>query len=383
MARVVLLFAILASAPAAAQTFLSNTPVTNAQVQALFGGAQPTLWATASGETGGVTVVSNAYRGRSGTPAEGLFLYAYDLSIQQPGPISIYVEQFTLDVPARVALDLGGTGSELETSAYCTGCGAAGDAQAPGQVVETGVSVDFRYVLLFTDSRRLYVVSEHPPADASATITFAYGGGTDPIDVLAPATNGTADLPSALVSFGSPLDNALATLFGTNLGAAPAGDGYALGFHFYTGARTGKAGTAAEGLYLYEYWFESPDCISGGAVRSLAVPFESVVPLDVDGDGHPEAVFFEPYGDGCGAATVASSAQQGGGYFRLRYPTGVAGGIANTFVISNRPPLSVNGILHVDGIGSGTFATWSSAPEPAAPAAAAVAALALAALRRR
>jgi hypothetical protein len=371
------------AAPASAQTFLSNTPVTNAQIQTLFGGSIPTLWATASDTTGGVTVVSNVYRGKSGTAAQGLFLYAYDLSIQQPGPISIYVEHFTLDVPARVALNLDGSGGD-ETSAYCiSGCGAAVDAEEPIQVVATGASVDFYCGILFTESYRLYLVSAHPPTQAAATITFAYGGGTQAIDVLAPSTSANAELPRALVPFGSPIDNALAALFGTNLAASPAGDGYALDFHFYTGARTGKVGTAAQGLYLYEYWFEAPDCVSGASVRSLAIPFESVVPLDVDADGHPEAAFFEPYGDGCGAATIADGVEQGGGFLRLHYPAGVAGGIANAFVISDRPPIAVNGILTADGVGSGAFATWSSAPEPASLLTGAAALLTLAALRQR
>jgi hypothetical protein len=192
-------------------------------------------------------------------------------------------------------------------------------------------------------------------------------------------------LSNVPVASNSSTYNRLAALFGINLAAFPAGDGYAFSFHFYTGARSGVAGTEAEGLYLYEYWFETGDgCLGDGlAVRQLSIPFGSVVPFDIDGDGGSATSFYTPYSSGCGAATVADTVSFDGSRLLLDYPSGVAGGIANVFVISDQPPQAVSGTLTAEGLGSTGFATWSAAPEPGAALGGAAAWAALAALRRR
>lgn len=190
-------------------------------------------------------------------------------------------------------------------------------------------------------------------------------------------------LSNTPVQWGSPAYSQLASLFGINLGAWPAGDGYALGFHAYTGARTGNPGTAAEGLYLYEYWFETGECGGDGlAVRELSVPFASLVPLDVDGDASPETSIHIPYSlGGCGPAAVAAQVTHDGQTLVLHYPSGVSGGIANVYVISDQPPVESLATIRGEGIGSGTFATWSSLPEPSSSTAGLAALLALAGLR--
>lgn len=201
--------------------------------------------------------------------------------------------------------------------------------------------------------------------------------------LCAAAPAGAQVLSNTPVPWASPAYSQLASLFGINLGAWPAGDGYALGFHAYTGARTGNPGTAAEGLYLYEYWFETGQCGGDGlAVRELSVPFASLVPLDVDGDASPETSLYMPSSlGGCGPATVADQVTYDSQTLVFHYPSGVSGGIANVYVISDQPPLDSLATISGEGIGSGAFATWSSLPEPSAATAGLAALLALAGLR--
>lgn len=382
IAGAAMLWAIAASGPVAAQTFLSNTPVSPEDAGDLFDGAAPSLWATATEEVGDVRIRSNAFRGVTGTSAAGYFLYSYEIESLNTG--TVYVTEFTVDVAGRVAFDLDSDGSP-ETSAYCSSSCLADvtSANVPDQVVATGDSVNFRFALLET-STQLWIVSEHPPATVTSGVTLSFGGGAIPIDVVAPSPSTAGPLSNVAVSWGTPTHSRLAALFGINLGASPGGDGYALGVHFYTGARTGNAGTEGEGLYLYEYWLETGECGGNSAlVRRLDIPFDSLVPFDVDGNGTPETSFYMPYGSGCGPATVADPVEIDGSTLSFVFPSGVAGGMANAYVISDLPPQATPGILTIETVGSGPFATWSPAPEPESLIAAGAAGVALLALSRR
>jgi hypothetical protein len=365
------------AARAGGPVFLSNTPVSPDAAADNFQGAVPSIWAERTESAGDVRVHSVAFRGLTGTAGEGFFLYSYEIESLNVG--TVYVTDFLVDVAGRVAFDLDADASP-ETSAYCSNfCVNDLTGTYPDQVfIESGDRVDFRFALL-EHSTQLWIVSTHPPATLAATVTKAFGAGDVAIDVVAPSATTTGVLGNLEVVWGSPAHTRVANLFGVNLGASPAGDGYAVDAHFYTGARTGNAGTAAEGLYLYEYWFET-GCAA--PPHRLEIPFGSLVPFDFDGDGDNETAFYMPYSSGCGTASVANPAAIDGQELIFDYPAGVAGGIANVYVVSDLAPEETHGFLVVDGVGSGPFRTWA-APEPAAVSAGAAAALALAALRRR
>ena len=232
------------------------------------------------------------------------------------------------------------------------------------------------------DSKQLWLVSAHPPATAAASVSFAL---TRPfaVDVVAPAVSATAQLSNTSISY-----EQLVALFPINFGASPGGDGYALGFHFYTGAYQGNAGTAAEGLYLYNYWLENPNACYAGPndgplVRSISVPFASIVPLDINGDGEPETSIYKSYGSGCGPVTAPTAVAFDSAAVRFDYPSGIGAAIADVYVVSDLPPQSVDGTIAAEGLGTGNFATWSSAPEAGSVVASAAALLALAVLRGR
>lgn len=368
---------------AGATVLLSNTPVHPEDAGTLFEGSVPTIWAETTQQTGDVQIHSVAYRGMTGTRAAGFFLYSYEIESLNPG--SVYVTDFFVDVAGRVAFDLDGDTID-ETSAYCSHfCVSDLTGAVPEQVsVAAGDTVDFHFALL-EHSTQLWIVSTHPPATVAATVTRAFGTGDVAIDVVAPAASTAGSLSNVPLTWGTPPHTRMAQLFGINLGAWPGGDGYALGVHFYTGARAGIAGTAAEGLYLYEYWFETGECAGNSTlVRRLDIPFASLVPFDIDGDGTNETSFYMPYSTGgCGPATVADAVEIDGNQSSFSFPSGVAAGMANAFVVSDLPPNEVEGILTMQGLGTGPFRTWSSAPEPAATFSAAAAGLALVLLRRR
>jgi hypothetical protein len=371
---------IAMGAPARAQEFLSNTPVSASDAGALFAGAAPTLWATRTEDAGDVRVRSTAFRGVTGTAAAGFFLYSYELeSLNAP---TTYVTDFTVSVPGRTAFDLDGDGSP-ETSAYCSDFCVIPNIHGamPDEVVAIDDLVSFHFAFL-ERSTQLWIVSTHPPTTQSSTIS-AFGQLDITIDVVAPSATTAGRLSNVPVVWGSPTHSRLANLFGINLGASPGGDGYGLGVHFYTGARAGNAGTEAEGLYLYEYWFETGECAGLSLlVRGMDIPFESLVPFDVAGDGSPVTSFYMPYGTGgCGPATVADAVEIDGSLLSFDFPNGVAAGIANAYVISDLPPQEISGVITIEGSGSGPFRTWA-APEPGAMLAAGVALVALALQRR-
>jgi hypothetical protein len=107
-----------------------------------------------------------------------------------------------------------------------------------------------------------------------------------------------------------------------------------------------------------------------------------LVAFDIVGDGNPVTSFHMPYGTGgCGPATVADAVEIDGNLLSFEFPNGVAGGIANAYVISDLPPQEISGVITIEGSGSGPFRTWA-APEPGATLAAGVALVALARLRR-
>jgi hypothetical protein len=365
-------------APANAQEILSNTPVSASDAGALFDGVAPTLWAEATQEDHDVRIHSMAYRGVTGTPAAGRFLYSYEIETLNAGVV--YVTDVEIAQPGRTAFDLD-SDTTPETSAYCSNfcvIPVVGGTM-PDQVTANRDLVNFHFALL-EHSTQLWIVSTHPPSKRNATVTRAFGLGDVTVEVVAPADTTAGRLSNVPLSWGSAAHTRMANLFGINLGASPGGDGYGLGVHFYTGARTGNPGTAAEGLYLYEYWFET-GCPA--PVQSMDIPFESLVPFDVFGDGVPITSFYMPYSSGCGAATVADPVEIDGDQLSFSFPNGVAGGIANAFVISDLPPNEIQGSVTVQGSGSGPFRTWSSAPEPEAALGAIAAALALAVLRGR
>jgi hypothetical protein len=373
--------AIACVGPAAAGTpeFLSNTPVHPDDSAERFGGPVPTIWAEHTASAGDVRVHSIAYRGATGTSGEGFFLYSWQ--VESLNPSTTQITDFAVDVPGRVAFDLDGDGSD-ETSAYCsTLCGGDASGSTPDQVfVTAGDLVDFRFALVF-HSTALWMVSTHPPTTRAATVTRAFGGGDVAIDVVAPSATSAGALDNVPVT--GAAYSRMAALFGLNLGASPGGDGYALDAHFYTGARTGNVGTAAEGLYLYEYWFETGGCDGTSALaHRLEIPFASLVPFDVDGDGDNETSFHRPYGNACGSASVATTAEIDGETLVFDYASGVAGGIAQVYVVSDLAPLEIQARLFVATLGSGGFRTWSTtAPEPGPWLAGAAAWLALAARR--
>jgi hypothetical protein len=375
------LLVVLTAGDAAAQESLSNTPVPVRLLDDLFGESPvPTLWATSANEVNGIRVTARAYRGRSGTPAAGTFLYAYELEqvAHNEGVVELVVP-----VPGRIALDLDGD-TIPDTSAYCDDCETTGPPrEVPFSVAANLDEVTFHFdPALAGDSKQLWLVSTHPPATAAASVSFAL---TQPfaVDVVAPGVAATAQLSNTSVSY-----QQLVALFPVNFGSSPGGDGYALGFHLYTGAYQGNAGTAAEGLYLYNYWLENPNACyvgpnDGPLVRSISVPFASIVPLDINGDGEPETSIYKSYGSGCGPVTAPTAVAFHSAAVRFDYPSGIGAAIADVYVVSDLPPESVEGTIAAEGLGTGNFATWSSAPEPGSVAASAAALLALAVLRGR
>ena len=372
------LLVLLTARGAAAQVSLSNTPVPVHLIDDLFGeNPVPTLWATSANEVNGIRVTARAYRGRSGTPAAGTYLYAYALEQVENNE---GVVDLVVPAAGRIALDLDGD-TVPETSAYCDDCETTGPPrEVPFSVAANLDEVTFHFdPALAGDSKQLWLVSAHPPATAAASVSFAQ---TRPIavDVVAPAVAATAQLSNTSVSY-----EQLVALFPINFGSSPGGDGYALGFHFYTGAYPGNAGTAAEGLYLYDYWLENPNACYAGPnelVRSISVPFASIVPLDINGDGEPDTSIYKSYGSGCGAVTVPTAVAFDSAAVRFDYPSGIGAAIADVYVVSDLPPQSVEGTIVADALGTGNFATWSSAPEPGSVAASAAALLALAGLLR-
>lgn len=63
------------------------------------------------------------------------------------------------------------------------------------------------------------------------------------------------------------------------------------------------------------------------------------------------------------------------------YPSGVSGGIAHVYVISDEPPVDSLATIRGEGIGSGAFATWSSLPKPSSASTGLAALLVLAGMR--
>ncbi len=116
----------------------------------------------------------------------------------------------------------------------------------------------------------------------------------------------------------------------------------------------GEAGTAAEGLYGYEYRVDIRNIVGVAnidCITSLSIPFGPVVPLDYDADGKPEEVFVVTAG---GLGTIQpKEARQTGDTVTFNFSPPVCAGASTgngetSFFIgltSSQPPQEVTAML--------------------------------------
>jgi sugar lactone lactonase YvrE len=149
----------------------------------------------------------------------------------------------------------------------------------------------------------------------------------------------------------------------TGPGLVASTDGNVNGVHVDTRVWRGRSGTAADGLFLYDYRVE-PSPERRNLPLSFSLPFAPLGQLDIDAAGPPDDSAH------CGdctsdpAPTVPATALRitEGSRVVFDFPDGIEATSASLLLFSGQPPFAGAGRIQLEGVGSGSLLVL---PEPA------------------